>query len=119
MNVEDIRLYCLKKKAVTESFPFDETTLVFKVAGKMFALLSIKKSPLAINLKYDPDDAQLLRSQFEAITPGYHMNKEHWNTIILDGSMDIGLVKKLMADSYSLVVKKLSKQKRRELGLCF
>ena len=99
------------------SFPFDEKTAVFKVANKMFALVGLEWNPLAVNLKCDPDDAQILRSQFKAITPGYHMNKDHWNTVILDGSLESDLVYKLIEDSYILVVKTLSKKEQKRLGI--
>jgi len=80
-------------------------------------LTTYKWNPLGINLKCDPDDAQILRSQFEAITPGYHMNKDHWNTVILDGSLDPRLVRKLIEDSYLLVVRKMSKNEQKRLGV--
>ena len=79
--------------------------------------MGLDNSPLTINLKCDPEDAQLLRSQFSAISPGYHMNKEHWNTVMLDSSLDPGLIKKLLADSYDLVLHTISKKRRGELGL--
>ncbi len=99
------------------SFPFDDKTAVFKVAKKMFALVSLDTKPLSINLKCDPEDAQVLRSQFEAIIPGYHMNKDHWNTIVLDGSLPEDLVTKLIEDSYYLVAKSMSKKEQKRLGL--
>lgn len=98
-------------------FPFDEKTAVFKVAKKMFALVALDEDPLSINLKCDPQDTQLLRGQFNAIVPGYHMNKEHWNTVILDGSLDENLIRKLIDDSYVLVVKGMSKREQRRLGV--
>ncbi|NQV41825.1 MAG: MmcQ/YjbR family DNA-binding protein [Candidatus Marinimicrobia bacterium] len=101
----------------TLSFPFDEKTAVFKVAKKMFALVGLEWDPLGINLKCDPDDAQILRSQFDAIIPGYHMSKDHWNTVILDGSLEPDLVKKLIEDSYILVVKSMSKKEQIRLGV--
>ncbi len=97
-------------------FPFDEKTAVFKVSGKMFALAGMNNNPLSVNLKCDPEDALLLRSQFEAINPGYHMNKDHWNTITLDGSLDRGLLLKLIEDSYLLVIYGLPKRDRIRLG---
>ena len=101
----------------TLSFPFDDKTAVFKVAKKMFALVGLEWEPLGINLKCDPEDAQILRSQFDAIIPGYHMNKDHWNTVILDGSLEPDLVKKLIEDSYILVVKSMSKKEQIRLGV--
>jgi predicted DNA-binding protein (MmcQ/YjbR family) len=85
MNIEQIREYCLKKKGVTEEFPFDEETLVFKVMGKIFILASLDSIPLQFNLKCDPEKAIELREEYEAVQPGYHMNKRHWNTVIIDG----------------------------------
>ncbi len=79
--------------------------------------MSIDQKPLTINLKCDPEDALILRSQFKAVIPGYHMNKDHWNTVTLDGSLDPGLLKKLIEDSYALVVRTLNKKEHRRLGL--
>ncbi len=115
MDIEQIRNYCLAKKEVTESFPFDETTLVFKVAGKMFALLSIESVPKRMNLKCAPEKALELREVHEAIIPGYHMNKKHWNTLILDNSLPPTLVSELINHSYSLVVKGLKKADRERI----
>ncbi len=114
MNVEDIRLYCLKKKAVTESFPFDDTTLVFKVANRMFALVNLRDNQ-SINLKCDPDKALELREHYSAVLPGYHMNKKLWNTVILDNSVSDKLIKEWIDDSYYLVVENLPKKLRQEL----
>ena len=86
MNIEEYRSYCLAKKGVIEEFPFDNETLVFKVAGKMFALTNVSTFA-SINLKCDPEKAVELRDQYPAVLPGYHMNKKHWNTILLDGSI--------------------------------
>src|SRR5665647_2361943 len=86
MNIESLREYCVSKKSVTESFPFDEETLVFKASGKIFALVSLE-GELSINLKCDPAIAIELRERYPAVTPGYHMNKKHWNTVIADGSV--------------------------------
>jgi predicted DNA-binding protein (MmcQ/YjbR family) len=115
MNVEDIRLYCLKKKVVTESFPFDDTTLVFKVAGKMFALLSLDKQ--SVNLKCDPDKAIEFREHYNAVSPGYHMNKKLWNTVVLDGSVDDSIIRGWIDDSYILIVEKLPKKIQNEFFL--
>lgn len=103
MNIEELREYCLSKKGVTESFPFDETTLVFKVMGKMFAL-SDTEDEFSINLKCDPEKAIELREKYPAVQPGYHMNKKHWNTIYIDGSLSDDILKTLIEDSYNLVV---------------
>ncbi len=109
MNIEDIRDFCLAKGEVTESFPFDNETLVFKVKGKMFLLAGIN-SPLAMNVKCDPEKAQELREKYPAVQPGYHMNKQHWNTIIIDGSLDDQLIHEWIEDSYYLVASKLPKK---------
>ena len=114
MDIEEIRAYCLLKKAVTESFPFDETTLVFKVMGKMFALLPLEKEP-SINLKCDPEKAIELRAHYSAVLPGYHMNKRLWNTVMIDGSISDKLIKEWIDDSYQLIVEKLPKKHRKEL----
>jgi len=112
MNIEEIRDYCIAKKAVSESFPFDETTLVFKVMNKMFCLLSLNK--IQVNLKNDPEKNIELRARYQAIIPGYHMNKEHWNTIDLNGTIPPGLVKELIDESYHLIVGSLPKKKIEE-----
>lgn len=109
MNIEQIHEHCLKKKGVTEEFPFDEETLVFKVAGKIFLLASLESIPLQINLKCDPEKAFELREEYEAVQPGYHMNKKHWNTIIIDGSIPTRKIYGWIDDSYNLVVAGLKK----------
>ncbi len=114
MNIEAIRQYCMDKPAVTESFPFDEVTLVFKVAEKMFALVNLDGN-LSINLKCDPDKALELREHYPAVRPGYHMNKQLWNTIVLDDSLDNDLIMSWIDDSYRLVVDKLPKKIREKL----
>ncbi len=116
MNAEEIRNYCIAKKQVTESFPFNETALVFKVAEKMFALLDLE-ADLRISLKCDPQKALELRESYPAIQSGYHMNKKHWNTIYVDGSIDRNLVITMIDHSYNLVVSKLPAKIRNELGL--
>ena len=114
MNVEEIRLYCLEKNRVTESFPFDDTTLVFKVLNKMFALVNLKDNH-SINLKCDPDKAIELREHYTAVLPGYHMNKKLWNTVELDGSVPDKLIKEWLDDSYALVVENLPNKLKQEL----
>jgi len=114
MNVEGIRQICIAKKGVTEGFPFDELTLVLKVGGKMFALLNLDKDP-SVNLKCDPERAIDLRERYEAILPGYHMNKQHWNTVMLDGSVPKNLLLEMIDHSYDLVFKSLSKNVRSEV----
>lgn len=116
MNIEQIREYCLKKKGVTEEFPFDEETLVFKVMGKMFLLASLDSIPLQFNLKCEPEKAIELREEYEAVRPGYHMNKRHWNTIIIDGSIPARNIYEWIDDSYNLVVLGLKKSEVKRLG---
>lgn len=117
MTAEEVREYCLAKQQVSESFPFDEHTLVFKVAQKMFCLLSLNENPLSMNLKSDPEQAVHLRDQYpNSIHPGYHMNKTYWNTVVLDDSLDKKLVLDLIDASYSEVVNKLPFKVRKELG---
>lgn len=116
MNIEFFRNYCLQKKGVTEEFPFDENTLVYKVMGKMFALTDLNQFE-SINLKCDPELAIQLRESFDAVKPGYHMNKKHWNTITLDGSVSDKLVKEWIDHSYQLVAASLPGDKRRELQM--
>jgi len=114
MNIEQLREYCLAKKSVTEEFPFDETTLVFKVMGKMFALTDLEEE-FSINLKCDPEQAIEFREKYPAVQPGYHMNKKHWNTVYDDGSVTDKLIYSWIDDSYNLVVDKLPKSKKAEL----
>ena len=115
MNIETLRDYCLKKEGVTESFPFDESTLVFKVMNKMFALTDLE-GPFSINLKCDPIKAIDLREEFTAVMPGYHMNKRHWNTVVIDGSIGDDMIYQWIDDSYHLVVMSLPKKIRMELS---
>lgn len=103
MDIESIRVYCLAKENVEEGFPFGETTLVFKTGGKIFLLLSLDASPHTFNVKCDPDHALELREQYSSVLPGYHMNKKHWNTIVVDGSLPAKLLKSLIDESYDLV----------------
>jgi predicted DNA-binding protein (MmcQ/YjbR family) len=116
MNIEEFRFYCLHKKAVTEEFPFDEVTLVFKVGGKMFALTGLDSPEFKINLKCDPDRAEELREEYDGtIIPGYHMSKKHWNTVFVNKSISEKLVKELIDHSYELVVNSLPKKNRENL----
>lgn len=114
MNIEELRQYCLSKKSVSESFPFDKTTLVFKVSDKMFALADLNDNPPCVNLKCEPSQAIELREKYPCVTPGYHMNKKHWNTVILDDSVSDSLVCRWIDDSYKLVVDSLPKRKKTE-----
>jgi len=115
MDIEELRDYCLKKAKVTESFPFNEVTLVFKVGSKMFCLTNLNP-PFSINLKCEPGRAIELREEYEEIMPGFHMNKKHWNTIDLEGNLSNKLIKKLISDSYMLVVNKLSIKEKNLLN---
>lgn len=114
MNIEDLREFCLLKKGVTEEFPFDETTLVFKVAGKMFLLTDLE-GPLSINVKCDPEYAIELRERYPSVKPGYHMSKKHWNTVQIDGMIEDRLVYQWIDDSYRLVIKSLSQKDQARL----
>lgn len=114
MNIDTIRNYCLTKKGVTEEFPFDEETLVFKVMGKIFALTNINP-PYFLNLKCDPEKAVELREENPDIKPGYHMNKKHWNTLDLEGRLKPSLIKDLIDHSYQLVVEGLPKKEKEKL----
>jgi predicted DNA-binding protein (MmcQ/YjbR family) len=111
MNIEEFREYCMLKPWVTEEFPFDEVTLVFKLAGKVFVLTNLD-GDWSLNLKCDPERAIELREQYPAIQPGYHMNKVHWNTVMMDGSLSQKLILELIDHSYQLVVAKLPKSKK-------
>ncbi|MBC2578887.1 MmcQ/YjbR family DNA-binding protein [Clostridium sp. DJ247] len=115
MNLQELKKYCLKKKGVYEDFPFDDETLVFKVGSKMFALTNIDEKELKVNLKCDPVMSQDLRRGYAAIKPGYHMNKTHWNTVEIDGSIDDKIIKTLIDISYDLVFKGLSKTEKKEI----
>ena len=105
MNVEELRDYAIAKPNTEEGFPFGESTLVFKVKGKIFLLVSLEAEPLQFNVKCDPERAQELREQYEAVQPGYHMNKKHWNTVIVDGTLSNKQLKELVDHSYNLVAK--------------
>ena len=113
MILENLREYCLSKPFVTESFPFGDDTLVFKVMGKIFALVSLDEH--RINLKCDPEKAIALREEFPDVIPGYHMDKRHWNTVLLNGSVPAKLILAWIDDSYTLVVAALPEKLRREM----
>jgi predicted DNA-binding protein (MmcQ/YjbR family) len=114
MDAESIREYCLKKKLVTESFPFGEDTLVFKVKGKIFLLLSLNQKPLSFNAKCDPDQAIDLREKYASIQPGYHMNKKLWNTITVGPDIPHKLIREMIDNSYLLIVRSLPKKTQEE-----
>jgi len=109
MNIETLREYCLSKADAEEAFPFGPDTLVYKVNGKVFLIAGLDSQPLSFNVKCDPDKAIELREEFECVKPGYHMNKKHWNTIVVDGSVSSKQLKEWIDHSYELV----SKAKRR------
>lgn len=119
MNIEQLRKYCMSKKGVTEDFPFDADTLVFKVLGKMFALIGLGKWEIgekSINLKCDPDYAEELRAEYDVIQPGYHMSKKHWNTIDLtSGDISPKFLSELIDHSYDMVVKGMPKKLQNQL----
>jgi len=117
INLEEIRDECLRKKGAEEGFPFGNETLVFKVAGKLFLLLSLDASPIQFNVKCQPDKAIELRENYSYVLPGYHMNKSHWNTIVCDHSASKRLIFEWIEDSYNLVVHSLSKKQRAVFGL--
>jgi predicted DNA-binding protein (MmcQ/YjbR family) len=112
MNLETLRDYLNAKPGAVEEFPFDMVTLVVKVGGKMFALFGTDEAPLRLNLKCDPLKAEMLREYYPAVLPGYHMNKRHWNTLVLDGSIPTVDVLAMIDESYELVVLGLPKGKR-------
>ena len=115
MNIETIREYCLKKKGVTEEFPFNETTLVFKVMNKMFLLASLDSVPLRINLKCDPEKAIEMREQYDSVEPAYHMNKTHWNSVVIDRTIPDREILTWIDNSYNLVVNGLKKADKEKL----
>ena len=119
MNIESYREYCLQKPGTTEHFPFNEDTLVFKVMGKMYALSSLmswENGEPRINLKGDPEEAILLREKYpESVLPGYHMNKQLWNTVVLNGELTPKQVQQFIDDSYTLIVNSLTKKLKEEL----
>ncbi len=117
MELDEIREYCLARPGVTEGFPFGEDVLVFKVSGKMFFASNLKDTPARCNLKCDPERAVELRESYDGIIPGWHMNKKHWNTIVLDGSVPTDLIQELVEHSYQLVRSKLKKSEREALAL--
>lgn len=117
MNIEDLRAYCLSKPYVSEHLPFDDYTLVFKIGElKVFALASLKEAN-AVNLKCDPDYAVSLREEFIGISPGYHMNKKHWNTITFNEDVSDEKIKHLVNHSYELVYKKLTKKQKLQFPI--
>lgn len=117
MDFYFFREYCLAKPFATEDTPFDEITFCFRVGGKIFCLTDMESNPVRLNLKCDPEKAIELRAEYEYITPGYHMNKKHWNTVEVDSAVDLALVKEMIDDSYEIVFKSLSKKEREKFAL--
>ncbi len=115
MNIEQVREYCLKKKGVTEELPFDEDSPVYKVMGKIFLIGSLTP-PFTINVKCDPEKAIELRERYPAVTPGYHTNKLHWNTVEIEGTVKNSLIEEWIDHSYDLVVNGLKKSLKEELN---
>ncbi|MBB1283239.1 MmcQ/YjbR family DNA-binding protein [Flavisolibacter sp. BT320] len=115
MNIETLQQYCLSKKGVTEETPFGPDNLVYKVGGKMFLLASLDTIPLRFNAKCDPEEAIQLRDTYPCVLPGYHMNKKHWNTVIVDGSVGDKTLQQWIDASYALVFKCLPKQTKEEI----
>lgn len=115
MNIETLRQYCLAKKGVEECLPFGPDTLVFKAGGKLFLLASLNAVPLQFNVKCEPEKALQLREQYACVLPGYHMNKTHWNTVLVDGTANEKLLKQWVDDSYDLVVKSLPKKTQQQI----
>ncbi len=117
MDASELREWCLARPGAIEDFPFGPETSVFKVSGKLFAISALESEPLSVSVKCEPDLAVELRRSYEAIRPGYHLNKRHWNTITLDGSLPDQLVRDLVEDSYDLIVAALPKRVQRQLGV--
>lgn len=117
MNLEELREYCLQKKGVEEGFPFDNNTLVFKVAGKLFLLLGLDSNPVQFNVKCDPAKALELREKYSCVLPGYHMNKTHWNTVICNGTASKKALFEWIDHSYALVLASVPKKTRESLDL--
>ena len=118
MNIEQLYEFCLSLKGVSEHFPFDEDTLVFKVGGKMFCLTSLQKwekDEPSLNLKCDPDKAEELRAEYEAIIPGYHMSKKHWNTVSFHSDVNDTMMCELINASYNMVFSSLTKKVQIEI----
>jgi predicted DNA-binding protein (MmcQ/YjbR family) len=116
MHPDELRDVCLSFPGSEETFPFSPGVSVFKVAGKMFALSTLEQTPLRVSIKCEPQLAEQLRSAHASVLPGYHLNKRHWNTVVIDGSLPEAMVKDMIEDSYDLVVSRLPRSRRRALG---
>ena len=115
MIFEQLESFALDLPEATKSYPFGEDVPVFKVFNKMFLLMGERKGHEEINIKVDPEEAPMLRQQFKAVIPGWHMNKRHWNTVILDGSIQTGIIEDWIQDSFDLVVAKMTKKDQARL----
>ena len=115
MDIESLRNYCLSKPATEETLPFGPDTLVYKVGGKIFLICSMDAEPLQFNVKCDPEKAIELRERYECVQPGYHMNKKHWNTIVVDGTVSNSMLKEWIDDSYELIVDSLPAKTKAQL----
>jgi len=115
MDIESLREYCLSKSGAEETLPFGPDTLVYKVGGKVFLLVGLDGEGLRFNVKCDPELAIELREQYPCVLPGYHMNKKHWNTIVVDGSVPIKQLREWIDHSYNLVQKSLPQKQKRSL----
>jgi len=113
MDLTQFREYCLGKACATEGMPFGPDVLVFKIGGKMFALTALDEMPTIVNLKCDPDLALELRDRYEQVTPGYHMNKRHWNSVEIEGGLPDAALRKMIDHSYDLVAKRLPKPRAK------
>ena len=117
MNIEEVRTYCLSKPYVTEDFPFDETVLVFRVAGKIFVLCALDVIPPRINVKCDPQKAIELRELYNYVVPGFHMSKKHWNTIFIESVNNEQQLRTWIDESYELVIKELTNKEQKQLNM--
>ncbi|MBC8256587.1 MAG: MmcQ/YjbR family DNA-binding protein [Candidatus Marinimicrobia bacterium] len=116
-ELSELKSNLLAFAGVTEEYPWGPSPMVIKVGGKMFAIVGLEANPLKISLKADPEDAIIQRNMYDAVQPGYHLNKEHWNTVTLDGSIPTDLIKQMLEESYNLVIKKLSNKSREDIGI--
>jgi predicted DNA-binding protein (MmcQ/YjbR family) len=116
VDAAELRRWCLAQTGAVEDFPFGPEHSVFKVGGKVFAISALDRAPLEVSVKCEPELALQLRDTYAAIRPGYHLNKRHWNTVTLDGSLPEQLIRDLVEDSYDLVVSALPKRMRKQLG---
>ncbi|HEY1511904.1 MAG TPA: MmcQ/YjbR family DNA-binding protein [Solirubrobacteraceae bacterium] len=116
MHADQLRDVCLARLGSEETFPFGPETSVFKVVGKIFAISRLQQMPVSVSLKCEPLLAEQLREAHPAVTPGYHLNKRHWNTVTIDGSLPDQMIEEMIEDSYDLIVSKLPRARQRALG---